>query len=168
MLQCNTDTFTLFKWHHMSAMASQIIVDRLIDPLYSRHFWQSTIKHNSIKCIKHAVKRYYVHNKSGNGIYVHNKTRYWGMTYNTYIYAYTHINIISSLMRFEVIKWLALSKYTQKLSTEIEGLHDDNPGVANAPGGVTTPSAVNDDKAASATTLMPVYTVIKPMQQMNM
>ena len=56
------------------------------------------------------------------------------MTYNTYIYAYTHINIISSLMQFEVIKWLALSKYTQKWSTEIEGLRDANPAVANAPG----------------------------------
>ena len=57
-----------------------------------------------------------------------------------------------------------------KIHTQIEGLRDDNPTVANAPGGVrvTTPSAANDDKAASATTLMPVYTVIKPMQQMNM
>ena len=91
------------------------------------------------------------------------------MTYNTCIYAYTHINIISSLMQFEVIKWPALSKYTQKWSTEIEGLRDANPAVTNAPGGVrvTTPSAANDDKAASATTLMPVYTVIEPMQQMN-
>ena len=72
-------------------------------------------------------------------------------------------------MQFEVIKWLAQSKYTQKWSTEIEGLRDDNPAVANAPGGVrvTTPSAANDDKAASATTLMPVYTVIEPIQQMN-
>ena len=91
------------------------------------------------------------------------------MTYNTYIYAYTHINIISSLMQFEVIKWLALSKYTQKWSTEIESLRDANPAVANAPVGVrvTTPSAANDDKAASATTLMPVFTVIELMQQMN-
>ena len=91
------------------------------------------------------------------------------MTYNTYIYAYTHIHIVSLLMQFEVIKWLALSKYTQKWSTEIKGLRDANPAVANAPGGVrvTTPSAANDDKAASATTLMPVYTVIEPMQQMN-
>ena len=91
------------------------------------------------------------------------------MTYNTYIYAYTRINIISSLMQFEGIKWLALSEYIQKWSTEIEGLRDANPTVANAPGGVrvTTPSAANDDKAASATTLMPVYTVIEPMQQMN-
>ena len=91
------------------------------------------------------------------------------MKYNIYIYAYTHINIISSLMQFEVIKLLALSKYTQKWSTEIEGLRDDNPAVANAPGGVrvTTPGAANDDKAASATALMPVYTVIEPMQQMN-
>ena len=48
------------------------------------------------------------------------------MTYNIYIYAYTHINIISSLMKFEGIKWLALSKYTQKWSTEIEGLRDAN------------------------------------------
>ena len=141
--------------------------DWLIEHLYSRNFWQSTIKHNSIKCIKHVVKRYYVHNKSGNGIYVHNKTWYWGMTHNTYIYAYTHINIISSLTQFEVIKWLALSKYTQKWSSEIEGLRGDNIAVANAPGSVrvTTPSAAND--AASATTLMPVYTVIEPMQQMN-
>ena len=45
----------------------------LIDHLYSCHFWQSTIKHNSIKYIKNAVKRYYVQNKSGNEIYVHNK-----------------------------------------------------------------------------------------------
>ena len=36
-------------------------------------------------------------------------------------------------MQFEVIKWLALSKYTQKWSTEIEGLRDDNPAVANEP-----------------------------------
>ena len=48
------------------------------------------------------------------------------MTYNTYIYAYTHINIISSVMQFEGIKWLALSKYTEKWRTEIEGLRDDN------------------------------------------
>ena len=91
------------------------------------------------------------------------------MTYNPYIYAYTHINFISSLMRFEVIKWPALSKYTQKWSTEIESLRDANPAVANAPRGVrvTTHNAANDDKAASATTLMPVYTVIEPMQQMS-
>ena len=76
------------------------------------------------------------------------KTWYWGMTYNIYIYAYTHIDIISSLMKFEGIKWLALSKYTQKWSTEIAGLRDAKPTVANAPGGVrvTTPSAANDDK----------------------
>ena len=91
------------------------------------------------------------------------------MTYNTYIYAYTHINIISLVTQFGVIKWMALSKYTQKWSAEIVGLRDDNPAFADAPGGVrvTTPSAANDNKAASATTLMPVYTVIKPMQQMN-
>ena len=91
------------------------------------------------------------------------------MTYKTYIYAYTYINIISSLMQFEVKKWLALSKYTQKWSTEIESLRDANPAVANAPGGVrlTTPRAANEDEAASATTLMPVYTVIEPMQQMK-
>ena len=45
----------------------------LFDRLYSRHFWRSTIKHNSTKCIKHAVKRYYVHNKRGNVIYEYNK-----------------------------------------------------------------------------------------------
>ena len=97
------------------------------------------------------------------------KTWYWGVTYKTYIYAYTHLDIIGSLMQFEVKKWLDLSKYTQKRSTEREGLRDDNPAVANAPGGVsvTTTSAANDDKAASATTLMHVYTVIEPMQQMN-
>ena len=32
-----------------------------------------TIKHNSIKYIQYAVKRYYLHNESGYGIYVHNK-----------------------------------------------------------------------------------------------
>ena len=59
--------------------------------------------------------------------------------------------------------------HKKKWSTEIEGLRDDNSAVADVPGGVrvTTPSTANDDKAASATTLMPVYTVIKPMQQIN-
>ena len=92
------------------------------------------------------------------------------MSYNTYIYSYTNINIISLVIQFEVIKWLALSKYTQKWSTEIEGLRDDNPAVADAPGlvRVTTPSTANDDKAAIATTIMPVYTVIKLMQHINM
>ena len=40
---------------------------------YYRHFWQIRIEHNSMKRIKHAVKRYFVHNKIGNGIYLHNK-----------------------------------------------------------------------------------------------
>ena len=63
----------------------------LIDHLYSRHFWQSTIKHNSIKCIKHAVKRYYVHNKSG--IYVHNTNK-----------KYRYIFVLEYTIRLE-IQW---------------------------------------------------------------
>ena len=60
--------------------ACHMICFILIDHLYSRHFWQSTIKHNSIKCIKHVIKRYDVHNKSGNGIYVHNiNQKYWNI-----------------------------------------------------------------------------------------
>ena len=51
----------------------------------------------------------------------------------------------------------------------MEGFSDDNPAVIDAPGSVrvTTPSAAIEDKAANATTLMFVYTVIKPMQQLN-
>ena len=48
-------------------------------------------------------------------------------------------------------------------------LYNENPASADVLEGVrmTTPNAANDDKAAGATPLMPVYTVIKPMQQLN-
>ena len=60
------------------------------------------------------------------------KTWYWGMTYNIYVNAYTHKyhqfgNAVGS-------DRMSFSKCTQKWSTEIEGLRDDSPAVANAKG----------------------------------
>ena len=64
------------------------------------------------------------------------------MTYNTYIYAYTHINIISSLMQFEVIKWQALSKYTQKWNVSCFEAGEPVKQIAQLPKNIFTISFV--------------------------
>ena len=66
------------------------------------------------------------------------------MTYNTYIYAFTHIYAISLVAQFEVMIFFNTPR---KWSTEKEWFRDHNPTVADALGGVrvTTPNATSDD-----------------------
>ena len=77
------------------------------------------------------------------------------MLYNTYIYRY-ECHQFGSAVRSD--KMTGFFKMHRNWSTEIEGLRDDIPAVADAPLGVrvTTSSAANEDKAASTTTQMPI------------